>query len=313
MRAYSIFDDFDNEAATILSTAGVELTIHPLGLPRPDDARMKQILEEYDCTIIGTSQKLKPEMFENVEGERIIATASIGTDHIRFPEDKRRNIHIINAPRGNARAVAEYTMGMALCGNRRFFEGDMLYRTKRDNKALQRKPEELFGKVLGMIGAGNTVKEITRFALFFGMRLACWTRHPEAHADLEREGVQFLKMEELARISDIVSVNVPSLTETRGLISAEFLGEMKPESMLISVSRFDVLDFDAVIKKLHTCPSFCVALDIDMELGVVEQIQDIRNIIVTPHIAGGTVEARKRMFRELAEGICAYMRGNAGK
>lgn len=313
MRAYSIFDDFDGEAATMLSRAGVELTIHPLGLPRPNDTRMKEILEEYDCAIIGTSQKLNPEMFEHVEGRRIIATASIGTDHIRFPKEQGDKIHVINAPRANARAVAEYTMGMALCFNRMFFEGSMLYRMKKDNKSLQHKPKELFGKTLGLIGAGNTVKEIVRLAHCFEMNLVCWTRNPMAHADLEREGVRFLEKAELARTSDIVSVNLPSLAETRGLITADFLDNMKTDATLISVSRIDVIDFDSVIEKLRACPNFHVALDIDMEFRVVEKIRDISNIIVTPHIAGGTVEARKRMFRELATRICMYMEDDALK
>ena len=91
MRAYSIFDDFTEESIAILTESGVDLTIHPLGTPRPDHDQMKQILESYDCVIIGTGQKITEDMFEKVYSPRIIATASVGLDHIKISEEKRNH------------------------------------------------------------------------------------------------------------------------------------------------------------------------------------------------------------------------------
>ena len=136
MRAYSIFDDFTREALDILSAAGVAVTVHPLGTPRPDAAQMKEILREYDCVIIGTSQKISEDMFEGIDTPRLIATASVGVDHIRIPEKKRSLVTILNTPKANAQSVAEYTFACALACCKRLDEGKGLYRQGKDNKKL---------------------------------------------------------------------------------------------------------------------------------------------------------------------------------
>ena len=88
MNCYTIFDDFDLRATQIIRDAGIMLDIHPQGVPRPDASQMKRILEQYDAVIIGTTQKITEDMFDGITAPRIIATASVGLDHIRIPEDK---------------------------------------------------------------------------------------------------------------------------------------------------------------------------------------------------------------------------------
>ena len=87
---------------------------------------MKEILGEYDCVIIGTSQKIGEDDFDAVNSPRIIATASAGTDHIKVPEAKKDLITVINTPGANAVAVAEYTLGCALSCVKRLDEGSRL-------------------------------------------------------------------------------------------------------------------------------------------------------------------------------------------
>ena len=82
MKAYSIFDDYSREAVEILNNNGIHVTVHPHGVPRPAHDQMKRILEEYDIVIIGTSQKISEDMFENITEPRIIATASVGVDEV---------------------------------------------------------------------------------------------------------------------------------------------------------------------------------------------------------------------------------------
>ena len=89
MKIYCIFDDFDQDAIKIIEDAGGNLTVHPLGVPRPNSVQMKTIMEKYDCVIIGTSQKITEDMFANINTPRIIATASVGLDHIEL----RRQMH----------------------------------------------------------------------------------------------------------------------------------------------------------------------------------------------------------------------------
>ncbi len=305
MKVYSIFDDFTREALDILTAAGADVTVHPLGVPRPDAARMKEILREYDCVIIGTTQKITEDMFDGIESPRIIATASVGLDHIRIPEEKRGLVTVINTPKANAQSVAEYTIGCALACCKRLDEGRRLYRQGKNNKSLYQKPEDLLGKTLGVVGAGSISQRIMSFASFFGMDILCWTRNPDHHRELEKESVRFVGLDELARTADFISVNLPNKPETVGLISAELVRSMKPNAVFISVSRLATIDAKALFEKARQDPGFYVCLDLDLDPELIRQIPDQPNVLVTPHIAGGTVETRKRMFAELAEAIAS--------
>lgn len=303
MKAYSIFDDFGSEPIELLINAGVELTVHPFGKPRPNKNEMKVILENYDCVIIGTSQKITEDMFENVSKPRIIATASVGLDHIRVPNEKRALVEIINTPKASAQSVAEYTIGCALSCCKRLSEAGALYADGKNNKALSKKPEDLWGKTIGVIGAGNISARIMQYATFLGMKVLCWTPHPEKHKEIVDLGVTFRALDELAKASDVISVNLPNTKETEGLISAELISLMKKDMIFISVSRRETLDIEALISKAYENQNYYVCLDLDVADDIVSQLSGRNNVLVTPHIAGGTVETRKRMFLELARHI----------
>lgn len=308
MNIYSIFDDFDEEAIEIINTAGGILVVHPMGTPRPDADQMKAILETYDCVIIGTSQKITEDMFDNIIASRIIATASVGLDHIKVPDEKKELVTIINTPKANAQSVAEYTMGCALSCCKRLIEGNSLYRQGKNNKQLYRKPEDLVGKILGVIGAGNISVRIMDYAQFFGMTVLCWTRNPDHHQELKEKGVRFTSREELAETADVISVNLPNNSETKGLISSGLVSKMKENATFISVSRLDTVDVNALFEKAKEHPGFYVCLDLDVNDVVVRKMPDIPNVMVTPHIAGGTAETRKRMFKEVADQLAEILR-----
>lgn len=303
MKAYSIFDDYSKEALSKLENAGVDVTVHPLGVPRPDNSKMKGILESYDCVIIGTSQKITEDMFDNIETKRIIATASVGLDHIKVPENKKNLVTIINTPKANAQSVTEYTFGCALSCVKRMIEGNKLYCEGKNNKSLYHKPEDLSGKTLGVVGAGNISSTIMKYAKFFGMNVQCWTRNPDKHNDLLEMGVCFTSIESLAKTSDVISVNLPNTIETINLISKNIVNLMKDNCVFISVSRVNTIDVEALFDRAKKTPSFYVCLDIDINEDVIAVLPKVNNVMVTPHIAGGTVETRKRMFMELSESI----------
>lgn len=310
MKAYSIFDDFGEEPAMVLTKAGIHLDIHPHDTPRPDIKQLKNILEEYDCVIIGTSQKINADMFENISSPKIIATASVGLDHIIVPEDKKELVKIFNTPIANAQSVAEFTIGCALMCCKRITAGAALYAQGKDNKALVQKPEDLYGKTIGIIGAGNISIRIMEYARFFKMNVLCWTVHPENHEDLLEKKIVFVSIQELVKRSDVISVNLPNNHGTKGLISSALVEQMKNNAIFISISRLETIDLDALILKAEKNSGFYVCVDIDVDETVVSKLKKLNNIILTPHIGGGTIEARKRMFAEVADQIVKYYIGN---
>lgn len=303
MNAYCIFDDFGNEAIEILENAGINVTLLPRNTPRPEGNELKKLLENYDALIIGTSQKLTQSMFDNISSKKIISTASIGIDHIDVPESKKQMVKICNTPTANAISVAEYIVSMAFMCSRRIVEGSLLYRDGKNNKNLFAKPNEIFGKTIGIVGAGNISQKLMEYAAFLGMRILCWTKNPEKHSDLLSKGVNFVSLMELASDSDVISVNLPNLPETEKLIDENFISKMNPNAIFISVSRLQTIDYKLLIEKAKVEKNFYLCLDIDVDENVVSGISGLENVFVTPHIAGGTVESRKRMFIEAAKNI----------
>ena len=303
MKMYSIFDDFTDEAVKILEDADIEVTVHPPGVPRPQGNRLKELLETYDGIIIGTGQVLSSDMFEQINTDKIIGTVSVGTDHIHIPENKKNYISVYNSPTANIYSVAEYTIGCMIMCLRRLREGNSLYEKGLTNKKLSQKPTELLGKTIGVVGAGKISEKIMEYANLFGMKVLCWTFRPEKHKDLLEKNVEFTGLDELVSRADILSVNLPASDLTDGLINASLIDKMKRKVVFICVSRASVVDMDYLIKKSKENPDFYLCADIDVEDGIVKEMEDIPNILITPHIAGGTVESRKRMFQETAVNI----------
>ena len=306
MRAYSIFDDFTTDAIKTLEDAGIELTVHPLGVPRPDHDQMKIILEQYDAVIIGTSQKITEDMFENISKPRIIGTASVGLDHIKVPESKKNLCTIISTPNANTQSVAEYNVGAMLMTRKRIMEGNYLYSQGLDNKKLIRKPEDIYGTTIGFVGAGRISAETMKLLSVFGTKFLCYTLHPENHKNLaDKYNLKFVTLNELAQQSDIISINVPLNESTQNLINTDIISEMKENCIVVSVSRDKVIDIHSLIGKANTNPNFYAILDLDVLPDYIGK-NNHRNIVITPHIAGGTIETRKRMFLEIARSISQH-------
>lgn len=303
MKAYSIFDDFTKEAIEVLEKAGIDLTVHPLGVPRPNHVQMKVILEQYDIVIIGTSQKITEDMFDNIADSRIIATASVGVDHIKVPASKAHLVTIINTPNANTQSVAEYNIGAMLTTRKRIIEGNVLYAQGLDNKKLVRKPEDIHGTTVGFIGAGRIAGKTMELLYPFGVNILCYSDDADKRQYLtEQYDVKFVSLEELASESDIISVNVPNTPDTFHLINSSLVESMKEDCIFISIAREQVVDIQALLKKANSHPNFYAVLDLDVIPEYVGK-NTIRNIIITPHIAGGTIETRKRMFKEVSQGV----------
>ena len=301
MRAYSIFDDISFEATQILKAAGIDLVIHPQGLERPKGDALKRIIADYDIIIIGTSQKVDSNMFEGLNSNKIIATLSIGVDHIKVPEEKKAFIRIVNCPISNRTSVVEHSFGMILSLEKQFSDAKRASSSGLNKSYMKEKPQDIFGKTIGIIGTGGIGLTMIRYAKVFGLNIVCFSND-----SLERKkeiGERFVGIDELLSLSDIVFVSLPFLESTSNLIDKRKIDLIKQDGMLISISHSGVVDAKAAIERAHKCGTFKVGLDVDSSDVFPDYKGNEQNIIITPHIAGGTIQARKRMFVELCTNI----------
>lgn len=301
--AYCAFNNFSDEAKKIIEDAGIELVVNDRSNPVKGE-ELATLLENYDILIIGVPSRLDAEMLERVKMPKIIATLSVGLDHIDKVFFESPLVTVVNLKTANVISVAEHIFGLILALNKRIVESNRLVIGGKGYKSnLHERPEDISGKMLGLVGCGNITGEVIRIAKVFSMNMICYTRHPERHEDLVREGVRFVALDEVMRSSDIVNVSVPLNTETEGMISRELIGMMKPTATFINTSRVDVVDMEALMEYADKHEAFYVGLDIDTDeyKELLGKYRD--NVIVTPHTAGVSKQAIARMDLEIAERV----------
>jgi D-lactate dehydrogenase len=190
---------------------------------------------------------------------------------------------------------------------------------------------DLAGKTLGVIGTGSIGRHVVRIAKGFGMEVLACDVAPDA--ELARsDGFRYVSLDELLALSDIITLHVPSLPETRHLLSASAFARMKDSAVVINTARGDLIDTRALIQALTSgkvaaagldvlpdepmireeaeliCSIFCDQYDL-RNLVANHVLLRMRNVIVTPHSAFNTREAVDRIVRTTVENVRAFLDG----
>ncbi len=302
-KAFSVISNFSKEAIDILKNNNIDLTIDDSD-NIPNTEELISLLQEYDILIIGVKTLISKEILDHVKSSKIIATLSIGLDHIDEEVRKSNLVNVINVKNANTISVAEHIFSLILALNKRLYESNNLVLQQKGNKKnLQERPDDISNKKLGLIGAGNITKEVIKIAKIFNMSISCYTKNPDNHKDLLNDGVTFKTLDEILKESDIINVSIPLTDETKYLISKDKIDMMKETATFINTSRQDIIDTKALIEKTDKYNTFYVGLDIDLDNYEALLSEYRSNVIVTPHTAGVSKQAIERMDFELANNI----------
>jgi D-3-phosphoglycerate dehydrogenase len=172
----------------------------------------------------------------------LVIRAGAGIDTIDVATASSRGIFISNCPGKNSIAVAELVMGLLLACDRRIPDQVADLRAGKWNKGEYSKARGLYGRTLGIVGLGQIGKEVATRARAFGMRVLAWSR-TLTHEEADRLDIAYAQSPlEVARLSDVVTVNVAANADTKHLVNAEFLAAMRPGAYLINTSRGSVVD-----------------------------------------------------------------------
>lgn len=308
-KAYSVISNFSKEAIDILKSNNINLTIDDSD-HIPNTEELISLLQEYDILIIGVKTLVSKDILEHVKYPKIIATLSIGLDHIDKEVRESNLVSVINVKNANTISVAEHIFSLILALNKRLYESNNLVLQQKGNKKnLHERPDDISNKKLGLIGAGNITKEVIKIAKIFNMSISCYTKNPDNHKDLLNDGVTFKTLDEILKESDIINVSIPLTDETKYLISKDKIDMMKETATFINTSRQDVVDTKVLIEKTDKYNTFYVGLDIDLDNYKTLLSQYRNNVIVTPHTAGVSKQAIERMDYELADNIVNCLNG----
>lgn len=304
--AYSVLNDYGKEACTLLETAGVHMTLANK-LERPNEDELIELVQKYDILIIGAKEKMTSKVYTKCSRTKIIGTLSVGLDHICNEFLNSPDVHIINCPTSNVISVAEHTFAIMLSLKKKILEANQSSLNGSGRKGIKGLSFDISGSTVGVIGAGHIATEFIRIAQGFNMKIICNTRTPQLHTKLLEYGVKFVDLDRLLSMSDIITIHLPLTEQTRMLINKDKIDLMKETAVFINTSRAELTDIPYLISKLDTNPKFMVGLDI--EIDEYQSLFSIQrdNLIVTPHIAGISIDAVIRMDLELCHLIIKYL------
>jgi glyoxylate reductase len=280
----------------------------------PSQDELVEELREASALIPLLSTPVGEEIFEKAPGLKIVANYAVGVDNIDLDAAARRGIVVTHTPGVLTDATADLAMAMILALSRRILEGDRLVRAGGFSGW---KPDLLLGrglkgKILGVVGPGRIGKATAKRARAFGMEIVAYGRSPRDMSD--PEDPRRLRLEELLRASDVVSLHVPLSAETRHLIDADALSKMKATAILVNTSRGAVVDEMALCRALDQGMIAGAALDVfENEPMVAPALLDDEKVILMPHAGSATVETRGEMARMVCEDVRRVLSGEPAR
>ncbi|WEZ84679.1 NAD(P)-dependent oxidoreductase [Rhizobium sp. 32-5/1] len=253
---------------------------------------------------------IPPAFFEDAPLLRAAIRHGAGLDMIPVDTATSAGVLVANVPGVNAPTVAEHVFLMVLALLRRFrsMDRDLRQSGWAAGRSQADGANDLGGRTVGVIGMGNVGKAIFRVARFgFGLEVVANSRSPESLP----EGARFLAVDELVATADIVILCCPLTPETTGLLDAARIRRMKPDAILVNVSRGPVIDDAALIEALREGRIRGAALDVfsTQPLPLDHPYFSFDNVIVTPHLAGLTEESMMRMGTGAASEALRVMNG----
>lgn len=296
-----ITDEVSDIGLNILKRSGVEFDYKP-GIGADE---LIDIVGNYVAIVVRSRTKVTREVIEKGRKLKIIARVGVGLENIDIKTAKEKGIKIITAGAATADSVAELTIGLMIALARPIIFGDETMRrgfwAKKFCYGI-----ELAEKTLGIIGVGNIGRRVAQIAKAMNMHVIGFDI---IRQQVDSAGIEYREFKDLLRESDVISIHVPLVESTRGMIGRNEIELMKDGILIINTARMEIIDLDALIRGLESGKIGGYAADSNLKPNnpLVKKLLGFPNVILTPHIGAQTREAQKRaaevVFKSLVEEI----------
>ncbi len=302
---------FFEEVSQLLKEAGHEVVLFGKNRPMSRMELGEEIEKGYDGILTLLNDKIDEELLaHDKNGQlKVIANYTVGYDNIDVAACTKRNIKVSNAPSDEVNeSVAEFTWALILTMTRRINEAAEFMH----NAAYKGWDPEVFlgswvaGKTLGLVGMGRIGGMVAKRAASFGVKVIYYNRKPLDGVEYEYKN----NLDELIAQSDYVSLHVPLTAETTHLINKRNLDKFKKSAFLINTARGPVVDEVEVVEALRAGFLAGYAADVfENEPDPHPELIQMENVVLTPHIASATVEARRAMLKVAINNLLAGLSG----
>jgi (S)-sulfolactate dehydrogenase len=308
-----VITEFMDEDAIRGGLAGFDVLYDPQLVDRPED--LARVVAEARGLIVRNRTQVRAALIAAAPRLEVVGRLGVGLDNIDVAACKARNVAVFPASGANDISVAEYVIGTAMMLLRGAYAstGEVIAGAWPRNRLMGR---EIAGKHLGLVGFGAIAREAAKRAVALGMSVSAFDPYVMSDSpawDQPWGRIEPSSLEPLIAGSDVVSLHVPLTPETRNLIGADAIARMKPDAVLINAARGGVVDEAAVAEALRAGQLGGAALDVfaaepvTAERGAV--FAGCPNLVLTPHVAGVTVESNVRVSWVTVENVRKHLAG----
>lgn len=296
----------------ILNQPDLKVEIWPGDLPPPRQVLLEKVsgIDGLYCLL---TEKIDEELLEAAGPQlKVVSQMAVGVDNIDLAACTRRGLPVGNTPGVLTEATADLTLALLLATARRLIPAAEAVKAGRWRtwEPLGFTGPDVYGSTVGLIGLGRIGLAVARRLAGFKVRLLYHNRRPSplAAADV---GATYVDLATLLAESDFVSLHCPLTPETRHLINAERLRQMKPTATLINTARGEVVDQAALIEALQAGVIAYAGLDVTTPepLPADHPLLSLPNVTVLPHIGSASQPARTLMATMAAQNLLAGLRG----
>ena len=314
MKRVLVTDPISTAGLEVLRSRGLEVIELILGVgdtpADSPDAAIAGIVAELGRVhgwIVRSGTQVTAELLNRADNLQVVGRAGVGVDNIDLEVATLRGIVVMNTPDGNITSAAEHTLALmtALARNVHLGHGQLLA-GQWDRQALQ--GVELRGKTLGIIGLGRIGRLVLGYARSLGMTILGYDPYV-APGLLASEEVRLVDLDELLAHSDFVSLHVPLNDETRDLLDASRLRQMKPTARLINCARGGIVNEADLAAALNDGAVSGAAVDVfvDEPLAADHPLRSARNVLLTPHLGASTREAQEGVSLSICQQVADFL------
>lgn len=299
-----------------LSTSGFTCEDH-FKLSRADI--IDGALKDHEGLVIRSRITIDEEVFDALPNLKWIARSGSGLDNIDLDTAKLRCVEVVNSPEGNKDAVGEHTLGLLLSLVHKISKGNISVHNRQWLREEHR-GEELGSKTVGIIGYGVMGSCFAEKLQGIGCRVIAYDKYK---TDFGTSFVEEVSEEIFFNESDVVSVHVPWTHETMGMVDDAWFSRFKKPIIFLNTSRGAVVSTSSLLNALNKGAVRCAALDViefegrsleglelsDEKAKLLEQLLSHPEVIITPHVAGWTVESLKKLSSILADKVLLKFSG----
>ncbi len=294
------FEELEEKFELIRPPKGKDFTMDELKALIPDCVAL--------CSVFDIP--VPKELIAEGKQLKLIANYAVGYNNIDLEFASQKGIAVANTPKSVVAPTAELAMALLLSLSRRVAEWDQTIRKKgRDLRPsrLDCLGLDVYGKKIAIIGFGAIGRAIATRCKAFGMEVLYNKRNRLTEEEEKALGITYLDLDEIFKVADIVSLNMPYNKDSHHLVNAKRLQEMSSHSLLINTARGSVVDENALVEALQKGEIAGAALDVFEDADRPDpRLLEMPNVVMTPHIGTQTYDARLSMIREMSDNILGF-------